>query len=233
MTDAHAYLEANPSLCDSPVLVLMGRNWHAGVIGIVAARITDYYHRPSIVIGYDDTGGRGSARSIPSINIYDLIKANSTHLSRFGGHHQAAGFSLAIPALEPFQNAIIQHARQAVSSACLQPTLRIDAVLTAEQISYAFWESLTALSPFGSGNPEPVFMAKLRVIEARLVGNGSHIKATFSDDAFTLRLDGIGFGLGDKLALFNQNRCYIAFNLHTNTWQNKTRLQLNILDVKA
>lgn len=229
--EAIAYLEENPDALSSPVLVVSGRNWHPGVIGIVAARITDRYHRPSLVIGYDDTEARGSARSIERVNVYQLIKANDQYLTKFGGHHQAAGFSLETARLAEFHVAMTTHANQVLSADDLRPIVHIDAELPPDRINHDFYRQLQRLSPFGPSNPEPLFVAELRVIEARILKD-KHLKVRLYDDATRVVVDGIGFDLADRLSAVQKSHCTVAFHLQTNTWQGRTNMQLMIQDVR-
>ncbi|MBD97206.1 single-stranded-DNA-specific exonuclease RecJ [bacterium] len=231
MDEAIAYLESNPEIETHSVLVVSGRNWHPGVIGIVAARITDRYHRPSLVIGYNDTEARGSARSVECVNVYQLIKANAQYLTKFGGHHQAAGFSLKTSQLSGFNAAMSAHASTVLSANDLRPVIVIDAELPSDRINSDFYNQLHCLAPFGPNNSEPIFVATLRVIESRVLKD-KHLKVRLYDDATRVVVDGIGFDLADRLPAVQKAYCSVVFHLQTNTWQGRTSMQLMIKDIR-
>ena len=142
-------------------IVVGARGWHAGVLGIVASRLTRKYHRPTIVIGFDDNGmGKGSGRSIGGLNLVDALKRCSGLLEKFGGHEMAAGLALHEKDFDGFAEAFRSTARELLTEDALQPCLRLDHELafTDLDIDFLHWHEM--LQPFGNGNPQPLFLAR-------------------------------------------------------------------------
>ncbi|MBI4430188.1 MAG: single-stranded-DNA-specific exonuclease RecJ [Candidatus Omnitrophica bacterium] len=142
------------------VIVLWSENWHPGVIGIVAARLVDRYYRPAIVISLAEGRGKGSARSIRGFNMYQGLKAVSEHLLEFGGHEFAAGFTVEHSKLVSFRSAMNRYAEDALDPSHLLRPVDIDAELNFSHITTALAREISLLEPFGSGNPEPVFLTR-------------------------------------------------------------------------
>ena len=160
---------------DPPVLVVGGDGWHRGVLGIVAARLSEEYGRPAFVVGFDGDVGTGSARAQGQLNLFATLNACAAELVRFGGHGDAAGFVVMREGYDRAARAIADHAR----SAAVVPKARsivCDASIPARQLNAAILGELERIGPFGNGNPEPVFeITGLDVLESRVVG-GSHLK---------------------------------------------------------
>jgi single-stranded-DNA-specific exonuclease len=179
-------------------LVLAAPGWHAGVVGIVAARIVERLHRPAVVIALDGDTGKGSARSIEGFHLYDAIAQASGHLERFGGHKHAAGVTLKQARLPDFRRALQEHAARHLTDEDLVPRLRLDAPLPLDQVNLPLIDALSRLGPFGAGNPEPTFYAPARATEVRLLpskGEGeAHLKLKVAAGGGTV--GAIGFGLG-------------------------------------
>lgn len=153
------------------VLVLADPQWHEGVIGIVAGRLAKHYHRPTVVLTGSDGLLKGSARSIAGLDICEAFQSAANHLCTFGGHPMAAGLSLEPGQLDAFSSDLDAVVGRLAPYAGTPPALRIDAELDLEHITPDFLEAVSALGPFGNGNPEPVFAARdLRVREPRIVG---------------------------------------------------------------
>ena len=178
-------------------VVLAGRGWHPGVIGIVASRVVERVHRPVVMISLDGDRARGSARSIPGFHLYRALARCSEHFHRFGGHRQAAGMDVRIDAVDAFRAAFNEVAREELEGEDLRPVLRPDADLdlSAADLGLAHW--LSYLGPHGIGNPGPLFRARgVRVQGARVVGDG-HLKVVLRQGR--ARIDAIGFGLAERL----------------------------------
>jgi len=142
-------------------IVVGARGWHAGVLGIVASRVARKYHRPTIVIGFDDNGmGKGSGRSIEGLNLVDALKRCSGLLEKFGGHEMAAGLALREENFDRFAEAFRSTARELLTEDALQPCLRLDDELAFTNIDIDFLRWHEMLQPFGNGNPQPVFLAR-------------------------------------------------------------------------
>ena len=178
MEAAVAHIEANEQLKNSKVIVVCGEGWHHGVIGIVAARITEKYGRPSIVITFDGDEGTGSARSIDGFSVYDAIKSAEDMLTHFGGHTMAAGLGIKRENVEDFFVKINEFA-DSIEDAV--PTLTLDCKLNPAYINAALIESLEALEPFGAGNAQPLFgIFGVRLSNIQPVGEGKHLRLGFN-----------------------------------------------------
>jgi len=215
------------------VLVVRGRKWHAGVIGITASRLVEAYSRPVVIIAEDDDIGRGSARTMGSVNIYELLKSCQHHFLKFGGHKEAAGFSIAPDAIDEFKRDIQAKAKEMIQSEDLLPILRIDAEVQPASLNLGLAESLERLAPFGQGNPAPVFYCNaLRPVEFKTVGTGDHLKVRFVDPTRKIVVDAIGFGLGQKIDVCHQDEVELAFTVEINHWRGTRSPQLQLLDLR-
>jgi single-stranded-DNA-specific exonuclease len=215
------------------VIVVSGRGWHPGVIGITASKLVDKLGKPVVVIADDGELARGSARSIGSISIYSLLKHCSEFFENFGGHKEAAGFSILPEKIEAFKEALTTYANETVQDDDLLPIVNIDLCLPAEALSLDVIEDLKRLEPFGHGNDTPIFYTEeLTAVDYRAVGDGSHLKVTFRDATGRVVIDGIGFYLSHLMPLLQQKQPKVAFQLDVNEWQGKTRPQLQLVDIK-
>ena len=160
---------------DARAIVLASQGWHAGVIGIVASRIVDKYHRPTVMIAIEDGTGQGSARSIPGFNICNGFHACAKWLDRFGGHAMAAGLGISADNIEPFTQAFSEYAQQQLTPDMLTPKLQIDAAASLEMLTEELLLDLNKLAPFGQGNPRPMFATEGCTVldEPRCVGKTS------------------------------------------------------------
>ncbi len=178
MESALAHIENNEQLKNSRVIVVCGENWHHGVIGIVAARITEKYGKPSIVITFDGDEGTGSARSIDGFSVYDAIKSCDDLLTHFGGHTMAAGLGVKREDITEFFTRINEYASGIPAAV---PTLTLDCKLNPAYIDASLVESLENLEPYGAGNPQPLFgIFGVRLDSIKPVGEGKHLRLTFS-----------------------------------------------------
>lgn len=202
MEAAVKHIESDNRLKYARVIVVCGEGWHHGVIGIVAARITEKYGKPSIVLTFDGDEGTGSARSIEGFSVYDAIKSCEQYLTHFGGHTMAAGLGIKRENLENFFVAINEYAE-----ACedVVPTLTLDCKLNPAYINVNLVESLESLEPFGAGNAQPLFgVFGVRVSGIQPVGDGKHLRLSFTKGntqfsamKFNTRLDSFPYREGD------------------------------------
>jgi single-stranded-DNA-specific exonuclease len=240
-------VERAAQLGDRRALVVSSREWHVGVVGIVASRLVDRFHRPALVLCEDEGGVvKGSGRSIEGFHLYDALAKCSDHLQRFGGHRHAAGVTLASDELPRFSAALEREARARLTDDMLEQRLRIDAVIDPADIGLPLARELRRLAPFGAGNPEPVFSCDaLDVHEARTLadrrGTGpGHLKlrllapqqgsARACDGAPAL--DAIAFGMG-QLQLGRGARVGAAFQIGVDSYLGADRVQLRVKDVKT
>ena len=178
------------------ILVVAGQDWHRGVLGIIASRLMERFHRPAILMSIEDGIARGSARSIAGINLIDILGRADDLLVTYGGHASAAGLSLEQGNLERFHDTIEDALQEVLESGNLpRPRLELDGEVDLSEIDRRFFDELVRLGPFGSGNPEPLFLCTRTVASnVRVVGE-RHLRARFRDGNRTL--DGFGFAMGD------------------------------------
>ena len=217
--------------------VIFNENWHKGVIGIVASRLTDYYYRPTIVLTRANDLITGSARSIKNFDIYDAIDHCSDLLEHFGGHKYAAGLSMKPENVEEFRRRFEAYIREHLSVEDLVPELEVDLKINFHDITAKFMRILNQFAPFGPGNTAPVFWSD-NIIDAggsRPVGGHKHLKLTvrqLGDDERNV-FSGIAFQKGDLFSRIHSGEPFsICYNLEYNYWQGKTTLQLNVKDIK-
>ena len=217
--------------------VIFNENWHKGVIGIVASRLTDYYYRPTIVLTRANDLITGSARSIKNFDIYDAIDHCSDLLEHFGGHKYAAGLSMKPENVDEFRRRFEAYIREHLSVEELVPELEVDLKINFHDITAKFMRILNQFAPFGPGNTAPVFWSD-NIIDAggsRPVGGHKHLKLTvrqLGDDDRNV-FSGIAFQKGDLFSRIHSGEPFsICYNLEYNYWQGKTTLQLNVKDIK-
>ncbi|QWV95220.1 single-stranded-DNA-specific exonuclease RecJ [Geomonas oryzisoli] len=210
-------------------IVLGSEEWHPGVIGIVASRIVELFHRPAILFAFDGETGRGSGRSISRFHLLDAIKSCADHLLRFGGHSHAAGLSIAQQELERFALRFDEAAQETLDADALIPTLSFDLELDSDEITADLVRRLEQMKPFGMGNPEPLFVLKgAEVLESRVL-KGGHLKLKVGQGGKSL--DAIGFGLAE--AGLPQGRVDLLFSPGINVWNGRSSLQLTVKDLRA
>ncbi|HUJ62731.1 MAG TPA: single-stranded-DNA-specific exonuclease RecJ [Kofleriaceae bacterium] len=217
-----------------PAIVLAGEGWPPGVVGIVAAKLVDRYQRPAFVVGIDPaTGlGRGSARTIAGVNLYDALAASADCLDRFGGHAAAAGFTVqraAVPALaESLAGAV--HRLAEGSGPIAAAGREVDAEVSLGEVDERLAQELAGLGPFGQANPAPLLVTRgARVTSARRVGDGAHLRLVLEDDRQISR-EAIGFRLGERPVEVGA-RLDLAFVPAISTWQGRRSAELEVADL--
>ena len=177
-------IERSPEINAGSALVVEGANWHAGILGIVASRIVEKYQKPVILLtGDENTGYRGSARSLEPVNIINAIREHADLLDHFGGHTMAAGLSLPAKNLNAFRKGFDQSVLSQIGDQVTQNIIEYDEELYLDQINLTFIQNFTRLEPFGAGNPGFIFCTKnLKAEKVTKIGQtGKHLKITFSD----------------------------------------------------
>ena len=225
----------------NPVIVLDADNWHHGVIGIVASRITEKYTRPAILVSFEgneseiptqDDVGKGSGRSIKGMNLVDALCYCSEHLVKFGGHELAAGLSVTRGELDTFRALINEYARENLSEKDMVQTVEADCELEFSDINLALAKSIQLLEPFGVSNPIPCFVLRgMTVNDINSISEGKHTRLTIGNGRYTLSAmyfsnspDSLGIYVGDKID--------IMFNLDVNEWGGRESAQIIIRDLK-
>lgn len=230
MEYALKHIESNEKLKYSRIIVVCGENWHPGVIGIVAARITEKYGKPSIVITFDGDEGTGSARSVEGFSVYDAIKSCDEYLTHFGGHTMAAGLGIKRENVTAFFNKINEFAENLPEVA---PTLMLDCKLNPAYINASLVETLESLEPFGAGNPQPLFgIFGVRITSIKSVGEGNrHLRLGFSKGntqftamKFSTTLEEFSFREGDTVDL--------AVKIEKNEFRGEVKAAVQIRDIR-
>lgn len=236
LEQAEALLDRSYDAGRDRAIVLAARGWHPGVIGIVASRLVERYHRPTILIAIPDDDGpaRGSGRSIRGFDLLDAIRACATHLDRFGGHAAAAGFDIQPAGIEGFSTAFAGVARSMLPDAPV-PEVRIDLELDLADATAELARFLAHAGPFGLGNPTPVFaLRRVRVESAAVVGrDGQHLRLVLRDGAASLQA--IGFRMATTHGALAGSGALIdvAAHLQEDSWRGRTRIQARMVDLRA
>lgn len=224
-----AYLDRHPSAAVSPVVLLHGRGWHVGVLGIVASRLVTRLGRPVVVVTLEGDIAKGSARSIPGIDLAALFSACASHLISYGGHAMAAGLQLHVDKIDDFRHSLAQHIGIAAAKGLQAPALRIDAPLNLTDISLTLMNEFDLLKPYGENNQEPLFVAEnVRVTSSRVL-TGGHRKMVLNQTG-SPGFDAIHFNPERHAATLNLFRS-VAYRVQINRWNGKENVQLVIEDV--
>ena len=213
----------------SPLLIAGDRDYLIGIAGLVAGRLSEEFYRPAIVIRTGEKVSSGSCRSIPEFNIIAALNQCSRLLSQFGGHSQAAGFTLPTRNLPRLQQTLRELATAQLAGVDLRPHLDIDAEVTLPGLGGDTFSVMQQLAPFGRGNPVPTFLSRrVEVMNCRPMGSGGeHLRLKLKQDGSVW--DGVGFRLGGYLSEVAPS-LDIVYNLEIDRWGGEERLRLNILD---
>ncbi|MCL6429746.1 MAG: single-stranded-DNA-specific exonuclease RecJ [Anaerolineae bacterium] len=214
---------------EEPLIFVAAPDFHKGIVGLVASRLTETFYRPSVVVEVEDSHCRGSARSIPELNITQALGECAHLLERFGGHAMAAGFSLASANLPSFQQRLLEVVRKRLEGLDLAPTLDVDAVCSLTHADWQAARALAQLRPFGQGHPTPTLVSRgVLVRDARVVGQG-HLRLTVSDGRIVW--DAMAFRQAEALASLPP-KVDLAYNLEIHHWNGEPRLRLIVRDVR-
>ena len=213
----------------TPLLIVSDKDYPAGILGLIAGKLANEFYCPSIVIKIGEQFSTASCRSIPEFNIILAINTCRSFLSRFGGHSQAAGFTLPTKNLSRLSKRLSDLAAVQLAGLELRPRLNIDAEVSLSALSGNTFGSIQQLAPFGQGNPLPTFLSRqVKVANCRLMGNnGAHLRLKLEQDTTTW--DAVAFGSGNYLSEVHL-AIDIVYNLELNQWRGQKRLRLNVLD---
>ena len=231
--EAIVKVNAEVDLKKEKAIVLWDDNWHEGVIGIVASKIKETYHRPAVIISLSKGTGKGSARSVKGFDLYENLTECRELLDGYGGHPMAAGLPLNRENLEDFRTRFSNLAYETLADDDLVNSLDIEGEMDLNLIDGRFMDFLEKLAPFGPGNMTPKFITRhvIPVGNPRLVGNGDHLK--FRAKKGETSYDAIGFNMGNHYEkLITGKPIDIAYVVEKNEWQGRTSIQLNIRDIK-
>ena len=230
LEEAEALLRSDPEAALRRFLVVAGKNWHPGVIGIVAARLVEKYGRPVAVASIDAEGVcRGSCRSIEGFSLYDALSAVSGLLTQFGGHTLAAGFSLPAERLPAFTQAINDYAAR---QGDVYPVLHVDCRLNPAYVNAEILDSLDLLEPFGAENPRPVFgLFDMTITAAQPIGSNRHMRLTVQRNGASLTA--VYFGMPPQRFPYRVgDRVDLAVRAEKNEYNGAVRLSLQVRDIR-
>jgi single-stranded-DNA-specific exonuclease len=231
---ARRMVETDIEIGSRTVIVVGGEGWHRGVIGIVASKLVDAFHRPAIVMSFDGDVAHGSCRSIPSFNMLAALESCAEIMTRFGGHKQAAGLTIDSSRIRELRVRVNEYAEARLQPDDLRPRIWIDGGLDFRSINDQVVSELTNLAPFGAGNPRPIFHAsRVEVVDGPRRVKDRHLKMAFRQDGRVLR--GIAWRAIERETFVTEHRSSIdlAFSLEQDTWNGDRYLQLSIADFKA
>jgi len=234
LAEARKAVDGDPAIGARAALVVAGEGWHRGVIGIVASRLVDAYHRPAIVLSIDGDTAHGSCRSIPGFDILEALTACAPHLEQFGGHRAAAGLTVARARIRAFRDAVTAWADDHLGPDDLRPRLRIDGRLGFRQITPRLYEGLAQLAPFGIGNPKPTFWtAAARVADGPRRMKERHLSMSLRHDGVALR--GVFWRAAERAREVEAAReaLDVAYSIERNTFNGNTSLEVSLADIRA
>lgn len=216
---------------DKKCIVLAEENWHHGVIGIVASKITEIYYKPSILICLEGDKGKGSGRSVPGFDLYTALTKCSDYIEKFGGHSMAIGITIKKENFEKLKETIEKYAQESNISD-IMPIINIDKEINLKNINIEEVKSLELLEPFGEGNKMPLFLLRnLKIDSIRALSGGKHLKLTLKQDNNIV--DAIGFNMGDlsKEYLLG-DKVDVVGTIEINSFGNKENIQINLKDIR-
>src|SRR5688572_13795199 len=234
VAQARKAVETDLEIGSRTVIVVAGDGWHRGVIGIVASKLVDAFHRPAIVLSIDGGTAHGSCRSIPSFNMLAALESCADAMVKFGGHKQAAGLTIETGRIRELRARVNGFADGCLGPDDLRPRLWIDGTLGFRSITEQVASEMTRLAPFGAGNPCPVFRtSRVEIIDGPRRVKDRHLKMAFRQDGRIFR--GIAWRASEREAFVAEHRGAIdlAFSLEQDTWNGERYLQLSVADFKA
>jgi len=233
--DALACIET-AGIDDKKLILLSREGWHPGVTGIVAAKLTDRFNKPVILIAVDGQTGKGTARSVPGVHLYNLLKSCSDGLIGFGGHALAAGFQIRTENIENFCSELARKADTAISGEALKPYLEADAAAMLEELTVHAVREFDRLRPHGEGNPEPVLVSEGVAVAGRprVIGrDGKHLSVHLRAGRAVFRTVGFGMVTGNRLIdeLEKADYVSVAYVPVINSWRGTDTVELELRDI--
>ncbi|MCD8327590.1 MAG: single-stranded-DNA-specific exonuclease RecJ [Ruminococcus sp.] len=227
-----SFIDENPEVLDERVLVLAGRGWHHGVIGIVAAKLLNIFSKPVFLASFDENGvGVGSVRSMEGYNVFSALNACATQLVKFGGHEKAGGFTVREEKMEAFRDALLEYSKEKYPR---MPKLTIlaDKIISPNELSVENIKTLSVLEPFGEGNSEPVFAMPSAIVKSIYsIGKGKHSKITVSYGGASVQAlifnrspESLEFNAGDTID--------ILANVSINEYNGNESLTIKVVDYR-
>ncbi len=229
LEQALVYIEQRLNAAERYSLVLGSEGWHPGVLGIVASRIVEKYHRPTVIIGFESGRGKGSARSIRGFHMVEGFRRCADYLEKYGGHEHAGGLSISAEKLDCFVEAFENVAREWLQPEDLLPLLEIDAELQFSDVGFSLLRQLECLKPFGVGNPEPLFVTRaVEVCEHKVFSGGARFRFRQGGRA----IGGVAFGFSEDLPCMTGTIVDISYKLSENEWNGTSTVELKIVDAR-
>ncbi|MHB8156269.1 MAG: single-stranded-DNA-specific exonuclease RecJ [Desulfocucumaceae bacterium] len=233
LAEAMGLLDSDPGLSAGRVIVLANEGWHSGVVGIVSSRLVDKYYKPVLMIALEGSQGKGSGRSIAGFHLYNALNHCGGQLVKFGGHEQAAGFTIMSDRVEEFREAINRYARQFIDDSVFVPGMELDAMVSLGEINEDLVREMQLLAPFGCCNPGPVLACRgAELVSHREIGkNGGHLKLMIREKGAVF--DGIAFkqaSCAPEIAAAAE--VDVAFLPAFNEWKGRRSIQLEVKDIR-
>jgi single-stranded-DNA-specific exonuclease len=230
---AKKIVQTDPDIGARTVLVVAGESWHRGVIGIVASKLVDAFHRPAIVLSIADGVAHGSCRSVPHFNMLGALERCAALFVRFGGHKQAAGLTMDASRVNELRLAVNEVADETLGPDELMPRLRIDGDLTFRGITGGVAAGVAALAPFGAGNPRPVFSARrVEIVDGPRKLKERHLKMALRQDGRIFRA--IAWRAAERHDYITEHKAAldVAFSLEQNQYNGETYVELTLADMR-
>jgi single-stranded-DNA-specific exonuclease len=233
LQEALAQMEDTVDLQRDKAIVLSAEGWHQGVIGIVASRLVERYHLPTVMIAISDGEGKGSARSIPGFHLCEALKQCEDLLMRYGGHKYAAGLSIKSENIPAFRDRFKMVSGENLSIDDTTPKLNIDLEIELGEITDEFVRLLEQFAPFGPQNMRPIFLTRnCEIVDTPYIVGSNHLKMQLGKDGAVV--DVIGFGFGHMARELSQRGCLVdaVYALEFNTYRGVTKVQMRLRDIK-
>jgi single-stranded-DNA-specific exonuclease len=234
ITDEAFYiLENDETLLTKKSTVLFRPHWHKGVIGIVASRLIEKYHKPTIILTASNGKGVGSGRSVPGFDLHDAIDKCSEHIIQFGGHKYAAGLTIELEQIDAFIEKFEEVVQNNITDELLIAPIEIDAEIEFSDINDKFYNILEQMAPFGPQNMRPTFMTK-DVYDTGFskIVKESHLKINLLKDGQN-PVNGVGFGMARLFEVMNEKETFdVCYQLYPNDWNGQTKIELRLKDIK-
>jgi single-stranded-DNA-specific exonuclease len=228
----HAIAVVNARSAVGKLLFVADESYAQGIIGLIAGKLVEEFYRPAIVLSIGETHSKASVRSVSGFNIIEFLRMHADHFVNVGGHPMAAGFTIETTKLASLQEILEKKAEEIVTDDLLIRTVKVDCELPFSVVTKELFDGIQQLSPFGMGNPEPVFATKdVTVDDIRIMGrDGTHLRLNLRRD--DKLFEAVGFGMGALAAEIHKgDTISVAYVIDENTWNGNTKLQLKIKDI--
>lgn len=235
--EAKLYISSNSNFKQEKTIVLFNEQWHKGVIGIVASRLMEVYHKPTVILTKSGEYATGSARSVDGFDLYKAVEMCSDLLENFGGHMYAVGLTMKLENVEAFKRRFEEYVKETIIPEQTQPQIDVDTELHLSSITTKFYRLLTQFEPFGPGNMRPVFVSNdvFDYGTSKLVGKSHrHLKLELIEMHNRETMQGMAYFMDDKLSIVKSGNPFkICYSIEENEYKGTKMLQLSVLDIHA